>query len=377
MTLDQSSSSGATLLLSDDEVRRACDMAAVVDAVEAALGAAPGPPSATPPRSDLGLEGGFFRVMPAVVSQAGVLGLKMMHGSFERGVRYLVVLCDLDTGAVTGVLDAAHLTAARTGATAGVATRALARRDAASVGVIGAGAEAESNLAAVAAVRGIERVRVFSPRPWRRAAFAERMSAELGIEVAPVDSAEAAVAGTDVVVVATNTGSGGPVALRGEWIEPGQHIVSIGSTTPSVRELDVAVLARADAVAFDVPAEVVAAESVTSSPGAGSTGRRPRPCPRWGSCCGRRRRAAAGPRTSRCSSRSGPGSRIWPPPSRSASGPGRWGSARRSAAWRRSGRSRRRPGRAADREKPKPEPEPEPGAGHRPAASRAAWRDWA
>ncbi|GAA1928604.1 ornithine cyclodeaminase family protein [Streptantibioticus ferralitis] len=252
---------GTTLLLSDDEVRRSCDMAAMVDAIEAALGDAPGPQLAMPPRSNLAVEGTFFRVMPAITSRAGVLGLKMLHGSFERGVRYLVVLCDIETGAVTSVLDAAYLTAARTGATAGLATRHLAREDAATVGVIGAGLEAETNLAAVAAVRKIQSVKVFSPRSLRREAFAERMAAELDIEVVPVDTAQAAVAAMDVVVVATNTGSGGPVALRGEWIEPGQHIVSIGSTTPSLREIDVPTFTRADAVVFDAPADAVASES--------------------------------------------------------------------------------------------------------------------
>ncbi|MFF2807950.1 ornithine cyclodeaminase family protein [Streptomyces sp. NPDC058000] len=254
-------SEGTTLLLSDDEVRRSCDMAAIVDAIEAALGDAPGPQLALPPRSNLAVEGTFFRVMPAIMSRAGVLGLKMFHGSFERGVRYLVVLCDIETGVVASMLDAAYLTAARTGATSGVATRHLAREDATTVGVIGAGVEAETNLAAVAAVRRIERAKVFSPRPSRRAAFAERMGAALGIEVVPVDTAQAAVAATDVVVAATNTGAGGPVALRGEWIEPGQHIVSIGSTMPSRRELDVPIFTRADAVVFDVQADTVAAES--------------------------------------------------------------------------------------------------------------------
>jgi alanine dehydrogenase len=249
-----------TLLLRDDEVRRCVDLPAVIDAVAAALGAA-GPAAAAPARTDLAVPGTFFRVLPAILTEPGVLGLKMLHGSFERGVRYLLVLCDLDTGATLAVLDAAHLTAVRTGAVSGVATRLLARPDASTVGVIGAGAEAETNLAAVAAVRPISAARVFSPRPARRTAFAERMSAELGIAITPADTAAAAVTGADVVVAATNTGPGGPVALRGEWLEPGQHVVSIGSTTPAVRELDATVLTRADRVVFDVPADADAGRS--------------------------------------------------------------------------------------------------------------------
>ncbi|MBY8888880.1 ornithine cyclodeaminase family protein [Streptomyces sp. PTM05] len=252
---------GTTLLLSDDEVREACDMPAVIDAVEAALGDAPGPALALPPRSNLEVGDTFFRVLPAILGRAGVLGLKMLHGSFERGVRYLLVLCDLGSGEVVAVLDAAHLTGVRTGATAGVATRHLARQDATAAGVIGAGFEAETNLTAVAAVRDLRTVKVYSPRQARREAFAARMSTRLGVEVVAVGSPEEAVAATDVIVVATNTGHGGPVALRGEWIEPGQHIVSIGSTTPAVRELDTGVLARADTVVLDVDAATVARES--------------------------------------------------------------------------------------------------------------------
>jgi ornithine cyclodeaminase/alanine dehydrogenase len=249
-----------TLLLSDDQVRQATDMATMVDAIEAALAESPGP-QLVPPRPGLTAEGTFFRLAPAMLSHAGVLGLKLMHGSFEQGVRYLVILCDITTGAVTAVLDAAYRTGARTGATSGVATRRLARADATGVGIIGAGLEAGTNLAAVAAVRPIDRVKVFSPREFRRVAFAERMRAELGIEVEPADTAQAAVGGADVVIAATNTGADGPVALRGEWLEPGQHVVSIGSTMPGRRELDVAAFARADAVFFDGPTESVAEES--------------------------------------------------------------------------------------------------------------------
>ncbi|MFF3568996.1 ornithine cyclodeaminase family protein [Nocardia jiangxiensis] len=252
---------GATLLLSDEQVRRACDMKTLVDTVQEVLREAAGPEVDLPPRADLGIEGTFFRVLPAIHGPAGVLGLKMFHGSFERGVRYLLLLCDIETGQTLGVLDAAYLTAARTGAVSGVATRHLARADADVVGVIGSGLEAETNLAAVASVRKIRRARVFSPRSARREAFAARMSAELDIDVVPVGAPSEAVAGADIVVVATNTGPGGAVALRAEWLEQGQHVISIGSTLPAIRELDAEVFRRAGKVVFDVPASTVAASS--------------------------------------------------------------------------------------------------------------------
>lgn len=251
-----------TLLLSDAEVRDALDMRALVDELETALRLeAAGGGMLLPPRTNLNHAEGFLRVMPVVMPAAGVLGLKMFHGSLERGVRYVVIVADLVSGEVRAVLDAAYLTAARTGATSGVATRHLARPEAHTVGLIGSGLEAETNLLGVCAVRDIDEVKVYSRNPERRGAFADRMAAQLGISVTAVDAPQTAVAGTDIVVVATNTGNGGPVAYSGNWAEPGQHIVSIGSTTPQLREIDVATFVQSDRVVFDADPEQVAEES--------------------------------------------------------------------------------------------------------------------
>jgi alanine dehydrogenase len=251
-----------TLLLSDREVRAATAMPLLVDHLERSLRLeAESGGMLLPPRINLNHPDGFLRVMPVVMPAAGVLGLKMFHGSLERGVRYVVVVCDLAGGEVKAVVDAAYLTAARTGATSGVATRFLARPDAARVGLIGSGLEAETNLLGVCAVRQITDVKVFSRNPERREAFAERMRSAIGASVTAVSSPQEAVVGTEIVVVATNTGIGGDVAYRGEWIEPGQHIVSIGSTTPQLREIDVATFVRSDLVVFDAAADQVEEES--------------------------------------------------------------------------------------------------------------------
>jgi ornithine cyclodeaminase/alanine dehydrogenase-like protein (mu-crystallin family) len=251
-----------TLLLSDADVRSAVDMLGLVDHLERAFKVeAEAGGMLLPPRTNLNHAEGFLRVMPVVMPAAGVLGLKMFHGSLERGVRYVVMVCDLDSGEVRAIVDAAYLTAARTGATSGVATRYLARADATTVGLIGSGLEAETNLAAVCAVRDIGSVNVYSRNPARREAFAERVGSALGVTISAVASPEEAVAGTDIVVVATNTGFGGDVAYRGEWIEAGQHVVSIGSTTPQLREIDVATFANADVVVFDAAADQVEEES--------------------------------------------------------------------------------------------------------------------
>ena len=237
-------------------------MGAIVKGIESALVAeGRGGSLVMPPRQNLTLGNSFLRVMPVIMGGAGVFGLKMFQGSLERGVRYLVLLCDIESADVLAVLDGAYLTAVRTGATSALATSYMARPDATTVGVIGSGLEAETNLLATCTVREVERVKVFSPRAHRREGFARRMSETLGIEVDPVDEPQAAVADMDIVVIATNTGPGGPVAYQGEWAEPGQHISSIGSTTPQLREIDVPTFVRADLIVYDLAPAIMAEES--------------------------------------------------------------------------------------------------------------------
>jgi ornithine cyclodeaminase/alanine dehydrogenase-like protein (mu-crystallin family) len=249
-------------LLSDVDVRAVCQISDLVLTLDDALRKeSKGSGAIMSQRVNLGRGDSFLRVMPAFLPETGVLGLKFFHGTMAKGVRYVVALCSLDSGAMLALLDGAYLTAARTGATTGVATKWLAREDAGSVGVIGSGLEAETNLLGISAVREITKVRVFSRSAERRHAFAERMSAALGVPVVVRSTPEQAVRGADVVLVATNTGANGPVAYRGAWMEPGQHVTSIGSTAPGLREIDVESFLRPDFVAFDAEREQIASES--------------------------------------------------------------------------------------------------------------------
>ena len=251
-----------TLLLRDSDVRAVCDIGSMVTYLDQALREeAKGSGAQLPERLNLAHGPVFLRVMPALLPEAGLLGLKFFHGSMRDGVRYVVAVCALDTGTVLGLVDAAYLTAARTGATSGVATQWLSREDSARVGVIGSGTEAETNLRAVCSVRPVTRVTVYSRSPGRREDFAARMSASLGIPVTAAADPRAAVAGADIVVVATNTGPEPVVAYQGAWLEPGQHVVSIGSTTAALREIDPDTILRAETVVFDVPLSQLSRES--------------------------------------------------------------------------------------------------------------------
>lgn len=250
-----------TLLLSDDDVRAVADMGSCIGSVEQALLEQREGSVVLPPRINLALDGTFLRLMPVQLGRSDVMGYKTFHGSIERGVRYLVVLCRLSDGKILALVDAAYLTALRTGATSGVATRYMAPSGPATVAVIGSGLEAETNLEAVAAVRPITSVRVFSPRQERRDSFASRMASRLGVGVEAVGSVSEAVAEATIVVIATNTGNGGPVAFEGAWLQAGQHVVSIGSTGPTLREIDADTFARADRVVLDIPVDHMADES--------------------------------------------------------------------------------------------------------------------
>lgn len=236
-------------------------MARVVDVIEDVVREEHDGFVTMPPRVNVAAEGTVLRLMPAHLARSGVMGYKSFHGSLATGVRYVVVLIRVDDGEILALVDAAYLTALRTGATSGVATRHMARAGAAEVAVIGSGLEADTNLAGVAAVRPVKAVRVFSRSSERREAFARRTRESLDVDVVTATSAPEAVAGADIVVVATNTGRDGPVACRGEWLEPGQHVVSIGSTSPFLRELDPATFERADRVVFDAAPEQVFEES--------------------------------------------------------------------------------------------------------------------
>jgi len=251
-----------TLVLSDKDVREIGNVATLVNDIERALRAeAAGPGMVLPERLNLAHDATMLRVMPAILPATGLLGLKLFYGALNTGIRYTVMVCSLLDGEVLALVDAAYLTALRTGATSGVATRHLARPDSRSVGLIGSGLEAETNLAAVCAVRPVETVRVYSRNAARRENFAARMGERLRVRIEPVERPEDAVDGTDIVVVATNTGRGGPPAYLGRWLQPGQHVVSIGSTAMFLREIDVEALVRPDVVVFDARCEQVRDES--------------------------------------------------------------------------------------------------------------------
>jgi alanine dehydrogenase len=153
----------------------------------------------------------------------------------------VLLLNDPATGQPLAVMDAGLITAVRTGAVSGVATKHLARKRARTVGVFGAGVMARWQLAAICAVRPIESAVVYDSDPARAAAYAADMTGRLRRPVDPVDQPRKAVEGQDVLVVATSATE--PV-FDGAWLAPGQHVNAVGSHAPGARELDTTTIVR-------------------------------------------------------------------------------------------------------------------------------------
>jgi ornithine cyclodeaminase/alanine dehydrogenase-like protein (mu-crystallin family) len=198
--------------------------------------------------------------LPRERAQAGNMGVTMMVAALgERGVggfkvmgagRPLVLLYGEEPRQLLAVMEAAALGQIRTGAASGVATRYMAREDASSVGIIGTGNQAITQLSAVCAVRPIQAIKAYSRTPERRDEFCRSMSESLGVPVSPVSSAQEAIQGTDIAIAITNVRTLDPVLL-GDWLEPGMHINAAGANSLARRELDDEAVTRCSIIAAD------------------------------------------------------------------------------------------------------------------------------
>ena len=191
--------------------------------------------------------GGMLSVMGGGLFYDGILGVKtytVVQGKYS----FQVSVYDANTGELMCYTQANRLGQLRTGATTGVAVKHLSRSDAATVGIIGTGYQAPTQLEAVCQVRNVQKIRAFSRTPERRESFAKTMTDSLGISVEPVNSGEAAVAGSDIVICIAAAQE--PV-LQGEWLSPGATVIGAGPTTWRVREVDDATFARADKIFVD------------------------------------------------------------------------------------------------------------------------------
>jgi alanine dehydrogenase len=236
------------LLLTEADVRSLLTMELALEAVEKSFRRLADGSAMVQPRRRLNVPGkSYLHYMAAADSAAGYMGMKIYTTS-RHGLRFLVPLFDAQSGDSLTLIEADYLGQVRTGAASGLATKFLARDKASTIGIIGTGSQAKTQLEAIVAVRKITETRAYGRDQARREAFANEMASRLKTRVVAVDSAERAVGGAEIVVTATT--STRPV-VEGKWLAPGTHINAIGANFPQKRELDDEAVRRCELIAVD------------------------------------------------------------------------------------------------------------------------------
>jgi ornithine cyclodeaminase len=236
------------LIINRQEVDRLLPMAACIDAMDEAMRAASSGAVSMPLRlfTPLADDSGSLGLMPGSTLGPPFFGAKVISLLFDNPAKGLptvqgyVSLFDHDTGKPVALIEGSSVTAIRTAAASGLATRVLARQDVRTHGILGTGVQAVTHIDAVACVRDIDRVVVWGRDEEKARRFAAQQSERSQVEVTATDDpAEAACCD----IVSTVTAATEPV-LRGEWLEPGSHLNLVGVHTPDAREADTRVIER-------------------------------------------------------------------------------------------------------------------------------------
>ncbi len=235
------------LFLRDEDVLASVTMDAMLETIESMQRHYGRGEAYSLPRRKIIARGGMLAVMGGGLFHEGVLGVKtytVVKGAYS----FQVSLYDADTGALLCYTQANRLGQLRTGATTGVAVKHLSNPGASTVGIIGTGYQAPTQLEAVCKVRDIKKIKAFSRNPENREAFARSMTSSLGVEVSAAASNREAVEDSDVVICIAATME--PV-LEGAWLKPGATVIGAGPTTWRAREVDDGTLDRAGKVFVD------------------------------------------------------------------------------------------------------------------------------
>jgi alanine dehydrogenase len=231
------------LLLQERDVKEILTMDRVIEVVEKGFREEGMGRAQMPSKTYLyyGKHNGDVRCMPCYLEDSDISAIKVVNVHPENSMKYglptvmaTVLLIDTCNGILKSVMGGTWLTAMRTGAASGVATKYLARKDSKIVGMVGAGVQARTQLMGLKEVLDeIEEVRVTDLRKDTRENFSEIMSKMLGLKVIPVEKVKETVVGADVVVATVPTRE--PL-IRGDWIDDGAHILAVGADAPGKEE---------------------------------------------------------------------------------------------------------------------------------------------
>ncbi|MDP6821714.1 MAG: ornithine cyclodeaminase family protein [Dehalococcoidia bacterium] len=243
------------LLLSRSDVQQLLPMSKAIDVVEGAFSELANGTAEMPDRTVITDDevGGWIAYMPAYLGSSGALGVKAVTVYKANPEKYdlpttlaTIIVQDNQTGKTLAVMDGGFLTAVRTGAVSGVATKHLARANASVAGILGTGVQAYTQVTGMAAARDLEAVLAFSLDPDdKRQAFADSLAEETGVEVRLAGSTQELLGESDIVALATTAPN--PIVEAGWW-KSGAHINSVGSHAPALRELDTASIQRAKVI---------------------------------------------------------------------------------------------------------------------------------
>lgn len=246
------------LVLRRNEVEELLSIPEAIEAVEDAFEAKGLGKTQMPPKSYVYFRKyhGDFRVMPAYLENLDAAGVKIVNVHPENPIKHglpsvmaVLFLLDPKTGVPLAIMDGTAITNIRTGAAGAVAAKYLARKDSKVVGMVGAGAQARTQLLALGEVLKIEEVRVNDSLPENSKRFASEMGKKLGFDVKVVDGTKETVKDADVVVTTTPVRK--PLVMN-DWISKGTHINAIGADAPGKQELDPDILKRAKVVVDDI-----------------------------------------------------------------------------------------------------------------------------
>ena len=240
------------LLLNRSDVQQVLSMSKAIGVVEAAFGELANNTAEMPPRTVMidADVGGWIAYMPAYLKTGGALGAKAVTVYKDNPSKFslpttigTILVQNNETGEVVAVMDGGYLTAVRTGAVSGVATRHMARQNSQVGGVLGAGVQARQQALAIAEASNINTILTFSlDDEATRREFADWIAEQTRLDVQLAESGEALCRESDIVALATTAAN--PI-VNADWWKPGSHINAIGSHAPGVRELDTATVQRA------------------------------------------------------------------------------------------------------------------------------------
>jgi alanine dehydrogenase len=243
------------LLIPKKDIEGILSMREVMNAVESAFRYKALGKVQMPPKLYVMFPKGDFRTMPCYIPELGFGGVKIVNVHPENPEKYglptimaLMILIEPETGKPLAIMDGTWITNIRTGAAGGVAAKYLARKDSKVIGMVGAGAQARTQLLALNEVFDIDEVKVYS-KPMETCEKFKRDMAHLGLNILIKERAEDAVRGCDILVTTTPVTQ--PI-VKNEWVDEGMHINAIGADAPLKEELDPQILKRAKIVVDDI-----------------------------------------------------------------------------------------------------------------------------